>query len=449
MSQSALKHPTISLDSRSSVERLKKKIEPEYNWRVLIVEDEASIAEGIKNIIVPPPNVLPLARSSRQRSTTSIQTQVSAPDLPKDQFEVTWAKNPKEALDLVRQSIENKKPFAMGFFDVLLGADIDGIELVKEIHKIDPKIYAVFVTAYHDRTVDSINQILGADKSDRWDYMNKPFTDGAILQKARNAVSTWNLRRQKEMQDEQLAEAANLFLQEERANSVAAVGRSVAHEFGNILMRIIGNAEIALMKRDPSDMQEALSTILRAGETATSVLDKFKKVQSGEEGFEFQKINVAECMNEALDLMSHELKKRSIAINRHKYENCEIEANYHSLIQVFINVLINSTHVMPDSGAIDVSIESFNNHHDVSVNNSVQIVIRDWGPGIPEDILPKVMDPFFTTKGKKGTGLGLPICREIIEHEHAGKFTIQNHPEKGIQVIIHLPIKQEVTDVSE
>ena len=164
----------------------------EYNWRVLIVEDEPAIAEGIKAIIAPSKDVIPINRSSRNRSAPSNENTLNVQR--KDQFEVVWAKNPTEALNYINESVKNNRPFALGFFDVLLGSEIDGIELVRQIQLIDPKIYAVFLTAYHDRTVDSIHHILGADKSDRWDYMNKPFTDGAILQKARNSISLWNLR---------------------------------------------------------------------------------------------------------------------------------------------------------------------------------------------------------------------------------------------------------------
>jgi signal transduction histidine kinase len=440
MSEAAKK--LISPNQASPLDAFRSRPATQMNWRVLIVEDEPSIAHGIKNILTPAGNVVPITtRSSRQ-----VASAAQAPVQPaiKDQFEVTWAKNPKEALELVKNSILTNRPFALGFFDVLLGADIDGIELVKQIHQIDPKIYAVFVTAYHDRTVDSINQVLGPDKSDRWDYMNKPFTDGAILQKARNAVSTWNLRDQKERQDSQLAEAANLLLQGERANTVAAVGRSVAHEFGNLLMQIIGNADIALLNSDVTTMHNSLKTILRAGETASAVLEKFKKIQTGEnKRTEMKKINVTDCLNEAVELMGHELRKRNIQVTRIKNDVVEVEANYHSLVQVLINVLINACHVMPTSGQIDLSVIDIGKSPTANGDSGVRILVRDHGPGVPEKDLSKVMNPFFTTKGNKGTGLGLPICREIIEGEHNGIFKLENHPSKGVQVTIQLPLKQE------
>lgn len=418
--------------------------QPVYNWRVLIVEDEPAIAEGIQAILAPKTNVIPIARSSRQRSAEpSVQPNSRPVANAKDQFEVVWAKNPTEALVHIKDATNKGKPFAMGFFDVMLGADIDGIELVRQIHLIDPEMYAVFVTAYQDRTVDSIGQILGPDKSDRWDYINKPFTEGSILQKARNSVSMWNLRSQKRLQDDQLAEAANLLLQGERSNTVAAVGRSIAHEFGNLLMHIIGHAEIALIKGDTSTMLKSLNTILKAGDTASSIIKKFKKIHLPHQSPEFALIEINQTINDAVDLMGHEFKKKSIKITRPIFQRCEIEADHHSLMQVFVNLFINSTHAMSLSGQIDASVSRIADP-DNEGKFLVEIRIRDYGPGIPESILPMVMNPFFTTKGQQGTGLGLAICKEIIESEHQGEFLLANHPSKGLEVIIRLPEKFEV-----
>lgn len=400
---------------------------PEYNWRVLLVEDEPSIAEGIKAIITPKTNVLGFPKSSRSSAPQPGQTWP-------DRFEVTWAKNPSEALNAIRTSIEMGKPFAMGFFDVMLGADIDGIELVRQIQEIDKDIHAVFVTAYHDRKVDSINEFLGPGNTDRWDYMNKPFTDGSILQKARNAVALWNLKALKKFQDERLAEASRLLLHGERANTVAAVGRSVAHEFGNMLMQIVGNAEMALLKKDPARMEQALQTIMKAADTAANILGKFKKIQGDNHSEVRMPISINQALDEALELMAHEFKKRSIKVTKIKSEPVVAPANHHSLVQVFMNLFINATHVMPQGGQIDLTVSR--------VDKWIEVKIRDYGPGIPQDILHLVCEPMFTTKGDKGTGLGLAICKEIVEIEHAGEMTINNHPVKGVEVLIRLPKSQ-------
>lgn len=409
---------------------------PEANRRLLIVDDEPAIAQGIQTLLSPQSgNVIPLRRSSR--SAPEVKSENPAANIAVS-YEITVAHNPKDALAAIRKSLDEGKPFAMGFFDVMLGADIDGIELVKLAQNLDPHLFAVFVTAYHDRSVDSINEYLGPQNSERWDYINKPFTDGEIIQKARNITALYNLQRLKEWQDEQLNDAQRMLLQNERANTVAAVGRSVAHEFGNLLMQIVGNAELALLKNDSQRMKEALETILKASDTATAVLGRFKKLSAGSGlGNDFKLTNLQQPLDEAIELMGYQFKKCKINLVKGRMDQALIEANRHSLVQVFMNVFINATHVMPAGGQIDVSVAKIDNEH-------VEIQMRDHGPGIPEEILPKVLEPLFTTKGSGGSGLGLAICQEIVEIEHRGEFLISNHPEGGAVVTVRLPTRQEV-----
>lgn len=418
------------------------KAQPEPNRRILIVDDEPAIAEGIKSILCPDAeNVIPFRRSSRSAASAAPDSTNPMP-VPAG-FEVVVVNSPHAALHAVKEAYAEGNPFAMGFFDVLLGADIDGIELVKKVHEIDGRMFAVFVTAYHDRNVNSINDFLGHDKSDRWDYINKPFTDGEILQKARNVTSLWNLQRMQEWHEEQLSEAQKLLLQNERMNTVAAVGRSVAHEFGNLMMQIVGHAELAILKNDQVRMKEALETILKASDTATNILGRFKKLASGHDKRpEKNLIHLFKPVEEAIDLMGYQFKKSQITIEKPKWEQILIEGNHHSIVQVLMNLFINAAHVMPNGGKIEVSIVK-------NGNDEAIIKVRDHGPGIPADILPKVTEPLFTTKGSQGTGLGLAICKEIIEIEHRGEMTLDNHPQGGVEISIKLPTRQEGSDDDE
>jgi two-component system NtrC family sensor kinase len=414
------------------------KAAPEINRRILIVDDEPAIAEGIQSLLAPEKqNVIPFRKSSRSAPTEPVSAEASA----NTSYDITVVHTPQAALLAVKTALSEGKPYAMGFFDVLLGADIDGIELVKQVQTMDSQIFAVFVTAYHDRSVDSINEFLGKDRSDRWDYINKPFTDGEIIQKARNVTALWNLQRMKEWHEEQLADAQRLLLQNERANTVAAVGRSVAHEFGNLLMQIVGHAELALLKNEPGRMKEALTTILKASDTASNVLSRFKKLaQGGQPQAEHTLVNLIQPINEALDLMSYQFRKHQIEVVKDKMDQVLLEANRHSLVQVFMNIFINATHVMPTGGKINLSVQKIG-------TDKLEIQIRDHGPGIPEELLTKVTEPLFTTKGSNGSGLGLSICKEIIEIEHGGEFRIENHPQGGVVVTLCLPTRQEVSDV--
>lgn len=399
----------------------------EFNRRILIVEDENEIAASYQRILDPKDdNVVPMRRSSRSSGKTSIPRRKIPP------FEVTVAQNPEEALSLVKKSVTEGKPFAMGFFDVRLGHSIDGIELVRQIHLIDPEIYAVFVTAYHDRSAQSIQEVLGEDKADRWDYLTKPFTEDEILQKSRNAVSMWNLRLERKLKDEELAESHRRLLQSDRLASVAAVARGIGHEFGNILVQIMGRAELSL-DGDEKELRSALETILTASQTASHILSRFKNLaKPSETTIEMKQILLHEPIEEAMLLLEHELSTSGIQIELQAPEQVQVEASHPSLVQVFVNLFINAIHAMENGGRISVTLRK--------EPDAAEIRVRDTGPGIPEELLAKVMEPFFTTKEEEGTGLGLAISREIIEVDHGGEMRAENDPAGGACFVIRLPL---------
>lgn len=403
---------------------------PVPNRKILIVEDEISIAEGMREILCPTSGTK-IASSRSNRNLKVVDAKA-----PGGEFDVVVVHSPTDALKVIESSLKEQRPFAMGFFDVMLGADIDGIELVKRVLAMDSDLIAVFVTAYHDRNVDSIGTVLGDTNRERWDYINKPFTDGEILQKARNSTSLWDLHRLKEWQATRLSEAHQLLLQTERLNSAAAVGRSVAHEFGNLMTHILGHAEIALQNKSPAAMQNSLEIILKASDTAVEVLKRFRRLNDNSEiHSRIRSHNLARIVEEALELMEFRFRKHSVKVDKSKLKPLIVDFNRNALIQVIVNILINGLHAMPNGGTFEISLSE--------KDGSSLLQIKDTGGGIPEDILPRIMEPLFTTKGSEGSGLGLAICKEIIEIEHGGEFKIENHPSGGVIVTIQIPLVQQ------
>ncbi|MGE0762154.1 MAG: ATP-binding protein [Bdellovibrionales bacterium] len=403
---------------------------PEHKWnnRILVVEDEREIGRLYNEILSSPPSTVVPLRSSRQAPQVNNAVPKSTP--PGAEFSVTVVHSPEEAMAQVKHAMQKNEPFAMGFFDVLLGAKQDGIELVRELHKLDPLLYAVFVTAYQDRSVDAIKGVLDIAKNAHWDYLSKPFSAGEILQKARNFISLWNLSREREIREDLLAEAHRRLLEYERSSSVAAVARGVSHEFGNILMQIMGKADLA-RKKNEKDMRESLELILESSHRASEILDRFKHLANPAE-MQNPKAPVSVCalVDEAIDLMEHGLRTNNVKACKIKMDPVEVVGNATSLLQVLVNLTINSIHAMEHGGQIDYSV--------MAVSDGAEIRVRDYGPGVKPELLEKVFEPFFTTKGEKGTGLGLAICREIVEIEHRGQLTLQNHGVKGLEVVIRI-----------
>ncbi len=100
------------------------------------------------------------------------------------------------------------------------------------------------------------------------------------------------------------------------------------------------------------------------------------------------------------------------------------------LAQVFLNVLVNAWHAMPDGGAVTIVVEHTETHQ-------VRIAFRDSGAGMDRVTLARVFEPFYSTKGDKGTGLGLAICKQIIDR-YGGTIGLESVPGRGTTVTIDL-----------
>lgn len=398
--------------------------------RILVLDDEQDILQAYKDILTPQSNVVAL-KSSRMKAT---QVEVKT-----EGFEIVAVSTGEAAVNEVKKAVAAGRPFAVGFFDVLLKTGIDGIETVKRIHEMDPEMYAVLVTAYQDRHVNAIQEVFGAEFEDRWDYLNKPFSEGEILQKARSMVSMWNVRQKSRAQQEALDELKSQMGEKEKAFTISAVARSVGHEFGNILLQIIGRADLSL-KSNPEEMKKALEMILAASEQANKVLNRFKDLASTKKQEGLVKLQISKPVEDTLLLMHHELNRRSIITEVNMENLPEVNGDHSALIQVFMNLVINAAHAIKEDGKI-----IFNGRK--LPNNAVEITVRDTGSGIPEKHMEEIFQTFFTTKGEHGSGLGLSVCKEIIEINHRGKITAANHPQGGAIFTLVLPVDGDGEDL--
>jgi signal transduction histidine kinase len=139
-----------------------------------------------------------------------------------------------------------------------------------------------------------------------------------------------------------------------------------------------------------------------------------------------------------INYLGAQIQESELSIER-RYSNSlpEIMADTDMLYQSFLNILINAMQSMPSGGSIAI---------DINANaKMVTVTIDDEGEGIPDELLEKIWDPFFTTK-KKGTGLGLGIVKNIIE-SHGGSILIANREEKGTRVTVELPVSQKAIEV--
>jgi signal transduction histidine kinase len=149
-------------------------------------------------------------------------------------------------------------------------------------------------------------------------------------------------------------------------------------------------------------------------------------------------VDICEEIEKTLELIHYHLRKQNISIMRQFVSDVpRIHADRQQLRQLFLNLFTNASDAMPEGGTLTIRV--------TAPSESMQVImeVADTGTGIPPEVLPKVTEPFYTTKPEgEGTGLGLAICRRIVQ-EHNGTFdlTSEGIPGRGTTARISLPVK--------
>ncbi len=399
----------------------------EYNKTILIVDDEPETLKGYSEFLSP--SAAPAVRKSSRREAGAASAAPAVPTAADDGYRLLLAPSGEKALEIVKQEYASGRRVAAGFFDVKLEGGMDGLSTIQAIRAQDKDLHCVIVTAYHDRTVNEIHGLFGEDFKDQWDYLNKPFTQGEIVQKARQMIAAWNRKRQIEWMNAQLVRS-------ERLAGIGQVARGVGHEFGNILLRIMGKADLAMGESDLAKIRDHLKVVLTAAERAGVIVKNLQSVsRSMSAPTNFRNALLTVPVEEALSLVNHELVKSSIQLEKNIKPTPDVRIDIGAMGQVFLNLMINATHAMPSGGKLHVTVESL----ELEGKAGVAAGVRDTGAGIPEDVLPRIFEFAFTTKGEKGSGLGLAISKEIVE-SHGGKILVKTQMGKGTEFTVWIPV---------
>ena len=239
-----------------------------------------------------------------------------------------------------------------------------------------------------------------------------------------------SLQQQVEILKQQLAQAQKL-------TALGELVGTTTHEFNNVLMTIINYAKLGMRHRDNATREKAFEKILAAGNRAAkitnTVLGLARNRSAGQEP-----TDLTGLVENTMVLLEREMNKYRIAVDKSFHPIPEAFVNGNQIQQVLLNLLINARQAMPGGGRLSIRLS-----HDPQ-NEMVDLVVRDYGCGIPPEKLPRIFDSFFTTKrgpdasGKGGTGLGLSMCREIIE-AHNGRIQVQSTVGKGTAFTLKLP----------
>ena len=219
--------------------------------------------------------------------------------------------------------------------------------------------------------------------------------------------------------------------QAERLASLGEMVAAVSHQIRTPLGIISSTAELLKRKLGPTDPQDQLTDVIvqEAKRLNTIVTDFLNSARPPTPNL--MPCNVDDILEKNLRFLAPETEKNGYKIHKRLATHIrEIQADPALLYEAFLNILMNAMQAMPEGGTITVEL--------ADRQDALTIVFSDEGEGIPDDILKRIWQPFFTTKDK-GSGLGLPIVRKIVEG-HGGTVRIENGPLKGVQVTVTLPV---------
>ncbi|MBX3204877.1 MAG: response regulator [Labilithrix sp.] len=226
----------------------------------------------------------------------------------------------------------------------------------------------------------------------------------------------------------------------ERMASVGQLVGSVAHEINNPLAYIAGNLDVvveALASGPPMHTDEMIEALedARTGVERIKIIVRDLRALSRRDDETRETMDVRTVLETALQMANNELRHRA-RIVRNLQIAPPVSANAVRLTQVFLNLLLNAAHAIPDGRASENTVTVTTSR---SPLGGAAIEIRDTGGGIAPEHLERVFDPFFTTKPMgTGTGLGLTICKGIVE-KLDGTISVESNPGLGTTVTVELP----------
>lgn len=375
-----------------------------------------------------------------------------------DKYEVFRANSAAEALDILKEN----------HVDLIISdqrmPDTTGVELFAQIEEEHPEVGRVLLTGYSDigAVVDAINKG-SVDK-----YITKPWDDDQITH---IVLEVLNARLKKAIEERKRVESQ--LVQNAKMASLGELVAGIAHEINNPLgfihanmgnlkkfsKKMIGLIESYDQIDIPEEAKEEFekrkkevnydylkSRMPEMIDRSAVGADRMKKIIQDLKSFsrldaaEFAEADINGAIETTLSIMFHEYKNR-IEVKKEFGTLPIIECYIARLNQVFMNLLVNACHAIEDKGEIGIKTGM--------EDETVKIEISDTGNGIPEDVIDKIFDPFYTTKPVgQGTGLGLSISHGIIK-QHKGEISVKSKVGEGTTFSIKIPIDLKKEDLDD
>jgi signal transduction histidine kinase len=241
--------------------------------------------------------------------------------------------------------------------------------------------------------------------------------------------------------EEELRHQREALYQSEKLAAMGTLLASVAHELNNPLSVVRGQANLLRRDAGSGPLVTRAEKIEKAAERCARIVANFLAL-ARQRPPERRKVGLDGVVEAALELLSYSLQLDRVEIRRELGPDVPyIDADSHQLQQVLINLVTNAHHALREvEGPRRITVRT---RFD-GARGRVLLEVADSGPGVPLELRQRIFDPFFTTKpADRGTGLGLPLCQEIVQ-AHGGSIGVDQEDGGGARFWIELPVSDAV-----
>ncbi len=351
--------------------------------------------------------------------------------------EIEGAESANEAIELIDELLESGERVDMVISDQVMPG-MKGDRLLEIIHTRYPGTITVMLTGQGglNSAIYAINNA-GLSK-----YLLKPWNNDELKGTLQDLLERSRLERENkrlfyELQEayEHLQQTQDQLLKSEKLAVVGKLTAGIAHEIRNQLT-VLGYAEIIKMAVPGNEqVNQYVENILGARDRILSIVEEIRQFARNQaQSYPKEPTSLRDIVETALNIMGYDKAAKRRTIIRKIEASPILSVNKDKLIQVVINLLRNAIQATQDEDEITVSL---------TTRDTLAVVqVRDTGCGIQPEFLRKIWQPFFSTKGEEGTGLGLDICKRIVEG-HNGHIYCESQLGKGTTFSIELPFDKQ------
>ncbi len=218
-----------------------------------------------------------------------------------------------------------------------------------------------------------------------------------------------------------LRETRRRLVMSEKLAALGELTSGIAHEINNPIAVMLGNIDVVLAElgSEAEPVRHELDLIIEQVYRVRAIVDKLLQYSRPSDYVGYtEAVDVNSLIEDTLLLVRHELQRKRIRVECRFDAETPVGINRQELQQVLVNLLVNALHALPEGGRIELSTDAWG-------NRGVVIRLKDYGKGIPPELLDRIFDPFFTTRGEAGTGLGLSVSYGLMRR-YGGEIAVES-----------------------